>query len=103
MHKKYKVRSLPSFEKDLGETLDYISSKLQNPAASQLLLIDTRNAIIERSAMPLSFEPYYSKKDRKNPYYRIRVRNYTIYYVVIDDVMELRRFVYSKRNMGSLI
>ena len=33
------------------------------------------------------------------PYYRIRVKNYMIFYAVIDDVMEIRRLVYTSRDM----
>lgn len=32
------------------------------------------------------------------PYYRIYVRNYVVYYAVIDDVMEVRRFLYTARD-----
>ena len=39
----------------------------------------------------------------KYPYYRIYVGNYTIYYVVIEDVMEVRRILYSKRNMEQIL
>ncbi|GHV79520.1 hypothetical protein AGMMS49944_13110 [Spirochaetia bacterium] len=28
-------------------------------------------------------------------YYRIYVKNYTVFYVVIDDTMEVRRFMYT--------
>ena len=31
--KHYKLRFLPLFAEDLGEIVDYISNKLQNPAA----------------------------------------------------------------------
>lgn len=47
---------------------------------------------------PLSFEPYPSVKKRKYAYYRIYVRNYVVYYVVIGDVMEVRRFLYGARD-----
>ena len=53
--------------------------------------------------MPLSFEPYKSIKHRNDNYYRIYVGNYTVFYVVIDDVMEVRRFIYSARDLSSLI
>lgn len=46
-----------------------------------------------------AFEPYHSLKERQYPYYRIYVKNYTIFYVVIDDVMEVRRILYNKRNL----
>lgn len=40
-------------------------------------------------------------KDTKYPYYHIYVKNYVIYYIVIDDegedkVMEICRFLYNK-------
>ena len=52
--------------------------------------------------MPLSFEQFKSKKNRKDTYYRIYVGNYTVFYVVIDDVMEVRRLIYGKRDLDKL-
>ena len=54
--------------------------------------------ILERLNNPVAFEPYRSAKERDYPYYRIYVRNYVIYYVVIDDVMEVRRLMYGARD-----
>lgn len=50
--------------------------------------------ILKRLENPLAFEPYRSAKMREYPYYRIYVRNY----VVIGNVMEVRRLIYSARN-----
>ena len=53
---------------------------------------------------PEAFEPYDGRAMvGKYPYYRIYVGNYTIYYVVIEDVMEVRRILYSKRNMEQIL
>jgi mRNA-degrading endonuclease RelE of RelBE toxin-antitoxin system len=76
----------------------YIKNELQNPMAARQLFEEMNKAIASRLSSPLAFEPYYSKKERQHFYYRIRIKNYVIYYVVIDDVMELRRFVYSGRK-----
>ena len=43
-------------------------------------------------------ETYRSAKMREYPYYRIYVRNYVVYYVVIGNVMEVRRLIYSARD-----
>lgn len=51
----------------------------------------------------MSYEPYQSLKNREYDYYRIYIRNYVIYYVVIEDVMEVRRIVYAGRNRDKLI
>ncbi|EPI49529.1 hypothetical protein HMPREF1576_01431 [Gardnerella pickettii JCP7719] len=40
---------------------------------------------------------------REHPYYRINVRNFSVFYVVIDDTMEVRRLLYSKRNIDVLL
>ncbi|QRG86682.1 type II toxin-antitoxin system RelE/ParE family toxin [Bulleidia sp. zg-1006] len=99
----YKLTFLPLFEKDLLKITDYITNTLQNPGAAHRLVDDIELAIVKRLEMPLSFVPYQSSKIRKHPYYRINVRNFSIFYVIIDDTMEVRRLLYSKRNIDELL
>lgn len=99
----YKLTFLPLFEKDLLEVTDYITSTLPNPSAARRLVDDIELAIVKRLEMPLSFSPYQSSKIRQHQYYRINVRNFSIFYVVIDDTMEVRRLLYSKRNFDHLL
>jgi len=40
---------------------------------------------------------------RKNSYYRIYIDNFVVFYVVIEDVMEVRRVMYKGRNAEKLI
>lgn len=100
---KFKIRYLPLFEKDLIGISFYIANVLDNPEAADKLIDDVESAILERSKSPLSFETYHSKKRREHPYYRIYVRNYTIYYVVIDNVMEIRRIIYKARDISNIL
>jgi len=93
------MRFLPDFERDLDETLEYISSALQNPIAAEQLIDDVEKAIQKRIEMPLAFESVRLLYDPQHAYYKIYVKNYIIYYVVIDDVVEFRRFLYAKRNV----
>ena len=85
------------FEQDLIQTVSYITNVLKNTDAAEKLVNDVEDAIQERLEYPLAFEPFPSKK-RDYPYYRIYIRNYVIYYVVIRDVMEVRRFLYGARD-----
>lgn len=96
-NEKYKLRYLPLLEQDLIQTISYITNVLKNTDAAEKLVNDIEDAIQERLEYPLAFEPFPSKK-RDYPYYRIYVRNYVIYYVVIGDVMEVRRFLYGARD-----
>lgn len=96
---KYKLRFLPLFQQDLEEIVDYISVQLKSPAAAHRLVDEVQGAIRKRTACAESFEPFHSSCDRQYPYYRIYVGNYTIFYVVIGDVMEVRRIIYSRRDV----
>jgi len=100
---KYQLRYLPLFYEDMAAVVDYISNDLQNPQAASKLIDLTEQAILKRLDNPVSFQPIRSKKDRNNPYYRININNYAVFYVVIDDVMEVRRFLYSRRDIPSVI
>lgn len=101
--RKYTVRFLPLFEEDLNDIVDYITCRLKNPEAGSHLVDEIEAAIFNRSACEESFEPYPSEKKRRYLYYRIYVGNYVVYYVVIDDVMEVRRILYNKRDVKQLI
>lgn len=100
---EYTLKYLPVFYADLTAIIDYIINKLQNPAAVNRFLDNIDKAITERLNCPLSFEPFQSNRKRKNPYYRIYVDNFTVYYVVTGKVMEVRRILYSRRDADSLI
>ena len=103
MNKKYRLKYLPMFERDLSQAASYISETLHNPESALKLIDETEKAIIKRSELPKAFEPLYSSKPRKNPYYKISVGNFYVLYVVIDDVMEVRRFIYNRRNIDSIL
>ena len=96
--KRYELSILPLFEDDLNEIVDYITYRLKNPAAAERLVDDVEAAIMERLTCAESFEPYHSARERQYPYYRIQVRNFTVFYVVIGNTMEVRRILYSWRN-----
>ncbi len=103
MNNKFTLKFLPLFEKDLNEIVDYISTNLKNPIAANKLIDDVEKAIFNRLSSPLAFEPHMSQNPHPYPYYRINVRNFSIFYVVIDDVMEVRRIVYSRRDLTKII
>ena len=82
MDRRYALRFLPLFEQDLNCAVDYIAIELQNPEA---------------------FEVFRSRRQRAHPYYRIGVGNYNVFYVIIGDVMEVRRLLYSGRDWQRML
>ena len=104
---KYKLRYLPLFFEDLEEKIVYIAEILHNEKAANDLLDEVEAAILERQPVAESFEPYRSLRERRYPYYRIYVKNFVVYYVVIDEgddkIMEVRRFLYNKQDVKGLL
>lgn len=100
---KYIIKYLSTFIEDLDEIIEYFILKLKNNNAANVFLNKVEDAILERSKSPLSFEKYYSTRERKYPYYKIFVGNYIIYYVVINNIMEIRSIVYGKRNVWKIV
>ena len=98
--KHYKLSILPLFEDDLNGIVDYLCTRLQNPTAAEDFVAAVETAIRERLSCAEAFEPYHSEREHRYPYYRIQVKNYTIFYVVIGDTMEVRRIIYSRRDMS---
>lgn len=101
--KKYSLRYLPIAEQDLEKIVDYIQNSLQNPVAAVNTLTKIEKTILKTLESPETFAIWQSPKKRKYPYRRINAGNYSVWYVVIDDVMEIRRILYSRRNEENLL
>ncbi len=102
-NKTYHIQYLPIFKEDLSGIVDYITQVLHNPRAAERLVNDVEVAIYHRLKAPLDMPLYPTNTKRPHPYYRIQVRNYSIFYVVKDKTMEIRRIIYNKRDIKHLL
>ncbi len=100
---RYRLRYLPLFWSDLNSAVSYIADVLHNPEAAERLLDETEVAILERLAMPTAAPIYRATRGTETPYYWTSVGNYMIFYVVIGDVMEVRRFLYGARDLMRMV
>lgn len=103
----YELRYLPIFYDDMYKIVSYIREKLLNPTAADDLIDEVEAAITNRLPDCESFEPYLSSKYREHPYYRIYVKNYIVFYVVIKDgnrkIMEVRRILYKGQDRDDIV
>ena len=100
---KYAIKYSDTFVKQFNNILRYSIYKLQNKIAAENFYDEVIKEIEKQREYPESFEKYNSRRKRKNTYYRIYVKNYTIFYTVRDNVMEVRRILSSRRNFDKLI
>lgn len=103
MTKKFKVIYLSLFYEDIEKIVDYMIFKLKNEIVARNFIDEVENAIKERANNPNYYEKYYSRKERKDTYYRIYVNNYIIFYVIKDNIMEVRRILYNRMNFDRFI
>ena len=107
MQDEYDLRYLPLFYEDLLDKVNYIRNELQNPQAAYNLIDDVEEAILSRLPICESFEPFPSSRKREYPYYRIYVKNFIVFYVVIHQedrrIMEVRRFLYGGQDRSNLL
>jgi hypothetical protein len=96
----YKIKYFDAFNDDLYETTNYIENMLKNEIASQNLYEKTKNAINIRADSVISTKKYYTKAN--NAYYKININNYSIFYTIKDNIMEVRRFLYNKMNIEKM-
>ena len=100
---KYTIRYSSTYINQFNSILKYIVNNLKNKIAAENFYNEVIKEIEKRSENPEGYEKYMSTRKRKNTYYRIYVKNYTIFYIVKDNTMEIRRILYSRRNFDKLI
>lgn len=100
--KEYRLRYLPLFWDDLNSAVTYVADVLKSPRAAEDMLDEVEAKILNQQKTPTIAPKYKSDKKRSDDYYWIEVGNYMIFYVLIGDVMEVRRFVYGARDLKRL-
>ena len=76
----------------------YTQNIFKNLIAAGNILSKIENAIFKRLENPEAYAVWQSSKKRELDYRIINVGNYTIWYVVIGNVMEVRRILYSRMD-----
>lgn len=100
----YRFEYRESFWEDYLSALEYIAVTLKNPIAARTL-----DEAFEREkrvllSFPKAARPYASPPKVETDYYALRVKNYFAFYVVSGEVIEFRRFLYSRaENADRLI
>ena len=101
--KNYIIKYSPTFMSQFSNILNYFVHKLKNKIAAENFYNEVIQEIEKRSENPTIYEKYIGLKRRKDVYYKIYVKNYTIFYVVKNNTMEIRRILYSRRNFKELV
>lgn len=100
---RYRLQYLPLFWDDLEKATTYITDILKNRIAALRLVDEVEKGILAHLKAPTMAQAYRTTRNRSLPYYWFAVGNYMVFYVVVDDVMEVRRLVYGARDLTRML
>ena len=101
--KQYSLRYLPLFWDDMASAVLYLTGELKNPDAADRLIDKVEEGILKYVEHPEMAPIYRTAKEREHPYHWFAVGNYMVFYVVVGDVMEVRRLVYGARDLTKVL
>jgi toxin ParE1/3/4 len=101
MDKRYRVEYLPVAQEDLISIVEYI--QMDDPSDTQNFLNEVDKAISK-----LAYFPYMGSipKDIRLIHLNYRtliIDNYLVFYVVLDEMVEIRRILHGKRQYSFLL
>jgi plasmid stabilization system protein ParE len=97
----YKPVFLPRALEDVNAIARYISVDLEAPWAARRLQKALAEAVADLTKNPLRHRLYRSHRALHLEYRAVRVKNYSVFYVVQEDVVEIHRILYSRSNMDA--
>ncbi|MDR0289401.1 MAG: type II toxin-antitoxin system RelE/ParE family toxin [Treponema sp.] len=97
------ITYLPSFQQELNSIVDYITFTLEAPRAAVNLLDELEKAINALKIFPLAHRLYRPIRPIQTEYRVLPVKNYLVFYVVLEKTIEIHRIIFKKRNLSQLI
>ena len=98
---EHKIHYLPVAQRDLQEILEYI--RLDNPSAALDLLSRFDEAIAKLSVFPYMGSMPKDLRLKHLGYRTLVIGNYLVFYVLINDIVEIRRIIQGKRRYEFLL
>ena len=100
---KYKIRYRELAEKDLNGIYSYIVDTLKSPQAAGTLLDDIERAVERIAMFPFSCMIFHHDPPLPEEFRMLSVKNYAVFYVVKEDIVEIRRIIYAKMDLEKII
>lgn len=98
-----KIRYLPIAQKDLQDIILYFLDNLKSPKAAMDFIETLDKSILRLKQYPYSCKLYQSRKPLELEYRFLPVKNYLVFYIVTENIIEIHRIVYAKMNLEKII
>jgi toxin ParE1/3/4 len=94
----YKIHYLPLALNDLKEITQYIAIKLEAPQAAENFLSKLDKEVLKIADNPFRCHSYTPPEKLKYDYRILHIDNYSLFYEVENDKIEIHRVIYSRRD-----
>lgn len=98
--KHYKLKILPAAQQDMQEIAGYV--KTLSPDAALRLYDDIVEGIESLAEIPMRCALLKTPELRIKGYRGLHVKNYIVFFVILDDTVQIRRILYAKRQFKFL-
>jgi toxin ParE1/3/4 len=98
----YEIKYLPLARKDLTDVAIYIADHLKAPKAAMDFLDALDESISKLKQFPYAYKVYQPIKGMEDEYRLLPVKNYAIFYVVKEQVVEIHRVIYAKMDTPAI-
>lgn len=95
----HKLRYLSVALEDLRDIADYITDTLKAPKAAMDLVDALDESISRLKQFPYSCKVYPPSKDLENEYRILPIKNYLVFYVAKEQIVEVHRILYAKMDI----
>ena len=99
----YELKYLPLALKDLREITSYIAETIKVPEAALNLLDALDKSISRHKQFPFSCRVYQLNEPVETEYRMLFVKNYMVFYVVIEHIIEIHRIIYAKMSYNKIV
>ena len=99
----YKIKYLPIAQKDLQNITFYILDNLKSPKAATDFIDTLDKSILRLKQYPYSCKLYQPQEPLESEYRFLPVKNYLVFYVVAENIIEIHRIIYAKMNLEKII
>lgn len=99
----YKIAYLPVAQKDLLDITVYIIDNLKSPKAAMDFIDTLDKSILRLKQYPYSCKLYHPQESLETEYRFLPVKNYLVFFVVTENIVEIHRIVYAKMNLEKIV
>jgi addiction module RelE/StbE family toxin len=99
----YKAHYLPIALDDLKNIVRYISHELEAPRAAENLINKIDKEVRKIEENPFRCHLYAPLEKLKYEYRVLNIDNYSLFYIVEKEKLEIHRVIYSKRDILQIL